>query len=97
MKTADSWQLQLANLLTLGTSEDSVSELDAPGGLHYQNYLTGLLLIERQGPLSMRSLDLIESNLHIRTDEYMTKLEINSKTAFRRGVKDSFMTSFGYE
>ena len=97
VKTADSWQLQLANLLTLGTSEDSVSELDAPGGVHYQNYLTGLLLIERQGPLSMRSLDLIESNLHIRADEYMTKLEINSKAAFRRGVKDSFMTSFGYE
>lgn len=97
VKTADSWQLQLANLITLGTAEEAVSELDAPGGLRYQNYLTGLLLIEKQGPLSMRSLDLIESNLHIRTDEYMTKLEIKSNAVFRRGVKDSFTTSFGYE
>lgn len=97
VKTADSWQLQLANLMTLGTAKDAANEFDAPGGLNYQNYLTGLLLIERQGPLSMRSLDLIESNLHIKTDEYMTKLEIQSKASFRRGVKDSFATSFGYE
>ena len=97
VKTADSWQLQLANLITLGTVEEAVNEFDAPGGLNYQNYLLGLLVIERQGALSMRSLDLIESNLHIRADEYMTKLEINSKATLRRGAKDSFATFFGYE
>lgn len=97
IKSAETWQLQLANLLTLGTAEETVSEIESAAGLSYQNYLTVLLSLGYQWTLSMRSLDLIESNLHIRTDEYMTKLEIQSKATLRRGVKDSFTTSFGYE
>lgn len=97
VKTSDTWQLQLANLVKLGTEEEVVSELDTPGGLGYQSYLTGLLAMENKEALSMRSLDLIESNIHIKTDECMTKVEIESKTVLRRGVKDSFTTSFGYQ
>lgn len=97
IKTTETWQLQLANLVKLGTDEEVVNELDAPGGLSYQSYLTGLLVMENREALSMRSLDLIESNLHIKTDECMTKVEIKSKAVFRRGVKDSFTTSFGYQ
>lgn len=97
IKAADTWQLQLANLVKLGTDEEVVSEVETDGGLSYQSYLTGLLLIENKEALSMRSLDLIESNLQIKTDECMTKVEVESKAVFRRGVKDSFTTTFGYQ
>ena len=97
IKTTDNWQLQLANLVKLGTGEEVVTEADVSGGLGYQSYLTGLLIMENKGVLSMRSLDLIESNLHIQTDECMTKVEMKSKATLRRGVKDSFTTTFGYQ
>ena len=97
IKTADSWQLQLANLIKLGTEEEVVSEVDVAGGLTYQNYLTGLLTLGYNWTLSMRSLDLIESNLNIKTDECMTKVEIESKAVLRRGVKDTFSTTYGYK
>lgn len=97
IKSADSWQLQLTNLVNMGTDKEIVSEVDVKGGVSYQNYLSGLLALERKESVSMRSLDLIESNLHIKTDECMTKVEIESKAVLRRGVKDSFTTSFGYQ
>ena len=97
IKSADTWQLQLASLMKLGTDEETVNEIDVPGGLDYQSYLTGLLATQRKETLSMRSLDLIESNLQIKTDECMTRIEIESKTTLRRGVKDSFTTSFQYQ
>ena len=97
VKSADTWQLQLANLVKLGTDEEVVNEIDISGGLGYQTYVTGLLFMQNKEVLSMRSLDLIESNLHIKADECMTKLEIKSKATLRRGVKDSFTTSFQYQ
>lgn len=97
VKSADTWQLQLANLVKLGTDEEVVNEIDVSGGLGYQTYVTGLLFMQNKEVLSMRSLDLIESNLHIKADECMTKLEIKSKATLRRGVKDSFTTSFQYQ
>ena len=97
VKSADTWQLQLSNLVKLGTDEEVVNEIDAPGGLNYQTYLTGLLFMQNKEVLSMRSLDLIESNLHIKADECMTKIEIKSRATLRRGVKDSFTTSFQYQ
>lgn len=97
IKSADTWQLQLSNLVKLGTDEEVVSEVDVAGGISYQNYLTGLLTMGYKWTLSMRSLDLIESNLQIKTDECMTKVEIESKAVLRRGVKDAFTTTFEYE
>lgn len=97
IKSADTWQLQLANLIKLGTDEEVVSEVEVAGGLSYQNYLTVLLTLGYGWTLSMRSLDLIESNLNMKTDECMTKVEVKSKAVLRRGVKDTFATSFGYQ
>lgn len=97
IKSAETWQLSLSNLIKLGTDEEVVSEQNAGGGLDYQSYLTGLLLMENKETLSMRSLDLIESSLQINTDECMTKLEVKSETTLRRGLKDSFTTSFEYQ
>lgn len=97
VKTAESWQLQLTNLMKLGTSEEVTGEKDLASGLSYQDYLKGLLLLESTEDLCMRSLDIIESNLHIKTDQCMTKVEIESKVELRRGVQDTFSTSFGYQ
>lgn len=97
VKSAETWQLGLANLVKLGTSEEVVNEHDVVGGLTYQSYLRGLLLMENKEDVCMRSLDLIESNLHIRTDECVTKIEVDSKVTLRRGVKDSFSTMFQYQ
>ncbi len=96
VKTTDTWQLQLSNLVHLGTSEEVVGERPSRTGLSYKDYLKGLLLIEDKDALSMRSLDLIESNLNIRTDQCMTKVQIQSELRLRRGIKDTFSTEFAY-
>lgn len=97
VKTSETWQLQLANLVKLGTEEEAVEELQNMSGVSYQQYLTALLLMGNRENICMRSLDLIESNLQIKTDEYTTKIEIESQTVLRRGVKDAFKTTFGYQ
>lgn len=97
MKTSDTWQLQLANLGKLGTSEEISGEKDFTSGLSYEDYLKTLLLTEKIDVLCMRSLDLIESYLGIKTDDCMTKAKIKTKLTLRRGVRDSFTTMFGYQ
>lgn len=87
VKSSDSWQLQLSNLAALGTENEIANEKDMERGLAYQDYIKGLFLLENIGTLSMRCLDLIESNLHIKTDQCMTKVEIQS---------DSFTTTYEY-
>ena len=97
MKTASSWQLQLSNLGTIGTSNEATGEKSLKDGLSYQDYLTGLLLLEKAEQLSMRSLDLIESNLQIKTDQCITKIQIESETTLRRGIIQKFKTTYGYQ
>lgn len=97
MKTSETWQLQLANLGKLGTSEEVSGEKDFTSGLSYEDYLKALLLTEKVDVLCMRSLDLIESHLGIKTDDCMTKAKIKTKLTLRRGVRDSFTTMFGYQ
>lgn len=96
MKTSANWQLQLSNLSSLGTENEIVQEKDMEGGLSYQDYLKGLFLLEDRETLSMRCLDLIESNLHIKADQCMTRVEIKSSVHLRRGIQDSFTTTYEY-
>ena len=97
IKTAENWQLQLINLAKLGTTEEVIDEKEDSGGWGYQMYLAAVLAITDQEDLCMRSLDLIESNLEVRTDECMTKVEIKSTVTLRRGVTDRFNTKYGYQ
>lgn len=97
VKTAESWQLQLSNLMKLGTSEEITGEKDLANGLSYQDYLKGLLLLENTEDLCMRSLDMIESNLHIKTDKCMTKVQLESVVSLRRGIQDTFKAEFAYQ
>ncbi len=87
VKSSDSWQLQLSNLAGLGTENEITNEKDTERGLSYQDYIKGLFLLETKETLSMRCLDLIESKLHIKADQCMTKVEIQS---------DSFTTTYEY-
>ena len=74
----------------------TVTEKDAERGLSYEDYLKGLLLLESRENLSMRCLDLVECNLHLKTDQCMTKVEIKSVAHLRRGIQDSYTTVYGY-
>lgn len=96
VKTSDSWQLQLSNLSALGTEQEVVTEKDMGRGLSYQDYLKALFLLESREILSMRCLDLVEGNLHLKTDQCMTKVEIKSVAHLRRGIQDSYTTMYGY-
>lgn len=97
IKTSETWQLQLANVTKLGTNEEISGEKDYEQGITYEDYLESLLLLENKEDLCMRSLDLIEANLHIKTDHCMTKASIETKLLLRRGVRDTFITTFEYQ
>lgn len=96
-KTKDTWQVQLKNLVKLGTAQEVVQENNVNQGLGYEDYLKGLLMMEKKETLCMRSLDLIESNLQIKADQCMTKIKIASEVELRRGVQETFITKFGYQ
>ena len=96
-KNADTWQLQLSNLAKLGTKEEISGAKRYEEGLNYQDYLKGLLLLERRESLCMRSLDLIESNLSVRVDECMTRIEMESSYRLKDEIYDRFRTEFGYQ
>lgn len=96
MKTAESWQLQLSNLIKLGTPDESVDEKDIRQGFGYDDYLKCLLVLENQETLCMRGLDLIESNVHIKIDQCMTKAQIKTSLQLHGVIRDEFDTKFGY-
>lgn len=97
LKTSATWQLQLANLAKLGTSEEISGARSSETGLDYSDYLKGLLLLESRESLSMRSLDLIESNLSVQMDMCMTRVEVESEYQLRENVWDKFQTAFQYQ
>lgn len=97
VKSTENWQLQLSKILTLGDDEAWQNGTDSENGMTYQDYLKGLLMLEQKECLSMRALDLIESNLQIKADECITYLEMKSDCVLRRGIHYEFLTSFGYQ
>lgn len=96
-KNSQNWQLQLSNLEKLGKAGEVTGEKSSETGLSYQDYLKGLLMLEENVNLCMRGLDLIEANLQIKVDQCMTKVEIESTYILQRGVRDTFITTYGYQ
>lgn len=78
VKTNETWQLKLSNLAKLGTEKEVTGEKHFSKGLDYGDYLRGLLLLEDRESLCMRSLDLLESNTSVKTDECMVRVVIRS-------------------
>lgn len=103
-KDNGSWQLSLSNLLKLGESGDMNDGADSKNGLNYEEYLKILLFLEEKEENAMRCLDLIEQNLKkvqglefFRVDTCVTKLEVNVRCSFRRGITYTFPVYFGYQ
>lgn len=103
MKSEASWQLQLSQLLKLGTSEDQSDAKDTEGGIAYKEYLRMLLFLKKKGQISLRSLDMIEARLSksqgmewFRADYCISRMEIKSRCGMRRGITYEFKTYYGY-
>lgn len=97
VKTDETWQSQLTNLVKLGTTEEVSEQKEFSEGMDYSDYLNTLLLVENEETLCMRALDLLELDLGIRVDECVTALEIKSTCEMQRGIKDTFVTDFEYK
>lgn len=104
LKSAESWQLSLSGLLTLGTKEDEKDGADDKEGMRYTEYLRMLLLMEKKEELTVRALDMIEQNIRkeagntsFRVDFCISKMEIQSIYQMRRGIKYEFKTAFRYQ
>lgn len=103
-KNAESWQLSLTGLMTLGTEEDHGDGMDSDSGLDYRDYLRGLLLLESQDKLILRTEDLIELRMRnekgldwFRADHCVYRMEISSTVRLRRGITYTFDTYYTYQ
>lgn len=97
VKNSENWQLQLSELLKIENGAGLENSGGAEEGMSYQDYLKGLLLLEEKETLAMRVLDLIESNLDIRADDCVARMEVKSECGLRRGIRYDFSTYFGYQ
>ena len=66
-------------------------------GVSYEDYLKALLFAEKTETLCMRALDLIELNLGIRADTFVTGLKIESTGRTRRNLPYVCTAEFTYE
>lgn len=103
IKTGESWQLQMSELLTLGTEEDTKEGKDTEGGMKYEDYMRMLLFLEDTSGIAMRGLDMIEKRLQTAggcewflADSCVSRMEIKSRCSFRRGITYEFQTYYGY-
>ena len=102
-KSAESWQLSLSGLMTLGTEEDRKEGADIDGGLKYREYLRVLFFLDGKQEMAMRTLDMIELCLRqekglgwFRADQCISRMEISSTVNLRRGITYRFQTYYGY-
>lgn len=97
MKTQETWQLSLDNLMKLGTEEEVQTSIEDAEGISYGDYVNAFLLIEKTEQLSMRALDLIELKLGIRVDGCVTAVRIKSTCEMQLGIQDTFLTEYKYQ
>ena len=97
IKTAETWQLDLDNLLKLGTEDEAIGSLEDKKGMGYEDFITMFLLAEDKDDLCMRALDLMELKLGIRMDGCVTAVEIKSTLEMQRGIRDTFLSQYQYE
>lgn len=97
VKTAESWQLQLSNLMRLAAGEEVAGQTHFEEGVTYNDYLKTFLLAEKKETLSMRALDLVELNTGVQVDDCITQLKIKSTCQLRRGITYTFTTNYEYE
>lgn len=103
MKSADTWQVSLASLLTLGSGADGLSGEDAAGGISYEDYLRIFLFFGNTDEVTMRTVDRVEENLAsehglsvLRADQCVTKMELLNTSQTAGGITYTFPLYFGY-
>ena len=97
VKSSENWQLQLENLVKLGTSDEVQEEKEVAEGMDYGDYIKAFLFMEEKEKLCMRAMDLLELNLGIQMDDCVTAMEVESTLEIQMGIQDVFLTEFQYE
>lgn len=104
VKTKDTWQLPLSELLLLGSGSEQTEGADVEGGISYEQYLRSFLFLEDQEDTAMRTLDRVEENLRIkygmdsfRADCCVTKLRMNNTAVIFGDLTYTYPVYFGYE
>lgn len=102
-KSDASWQLSIASLFSLGSSEDGMEGADQEEGIGYTQYLQILLCLKSTDQLTMRALDRIEQNLiieknlaHFRIDTCVAKIKISNTAEIGAGYQYDFPVYYGY-
>lgn len=103
MKDAQTWQLPLSGLLTLGSGSAYDGGTDTENGISYREYLRAFLFLGDQDDVTMRTLDRIEENLaseygmdYFRADQCVTRAEIQNTAEILGDVTYTFPVYFGY-
>ena len=103
VKSKETWQLQLSELLKLGTEEDQVAGMDSENGMDYSAYLRMLIFLGNKDAETIRTLSVIELNLqtiygqtYFQADLCISRLEMESISRFRRGITYQYKTYYGY-
>lgn len=103
IKTKETWQLQLSQLLNLGTEKDQMEGQEFQEGQTYKEYLRVILYLKGKEELPWRALDMIEGNLKgrmgqtfFRSDFCISDLRIRTKAPLPRGISYTFETEYGY-
>lgn len=104
VKSSETWQLSLSNLMNLVKGEDLQEGSDTEGGIDYKGYLRVLLFLENSEEVTMRAIDRTEQNLiyekelsYFRADACVTKLRVKNTAEIRSGLSYEFPLYFGYE
>jgi hypothetical protein len=103
IKTKDSWQLTLTNLLKLGTQEDRSSSRDDEKGMSYEDYLRVFLFMSNTNRVTMRTIDRVEQNMIVeqekdffRADNCISKVRVNNRATIRNDITYDFPLYFSY-
>ncbi len=97
IKTKDTWQLSLKDVLMLGVTEESTIQQSEKNGMNYGDYIKVFLYMEQKETLAMRALDLIELKTGLRVDNCVTDIQIESTSEMRRNIRDTFITEYHYQ
>ncbi len=103
VKSKETWQLSLEALMRLGTEADRGTVTDVESGMNYEDYLRMLLFLEHKETKSLRTLAIIEQNMrcvyrqdYFQADACISRIELESTSRLRRGIRYTYKTYYGY-
>ena len=103
VKTKDTWQLTLANLLNLGTPEDNITGRNDEKGWRYEDYLRAFLAAANDNVITMRTIDRVEQNMIVeqeksffRADHCISKVRVRNTAVIRGDITYEFPLYFSY-